>query len=96
MSAPFDPHRWEQVQQNADRVLRGLDPLPSTTRPTPQATVDAIMYCVRERGIGALREPKNIFRLEECDAAARKQINSRIAKLVAAGRITLEHADAQP
>jgi hypothetical protein len=51
-------------------------------RPTPQATIDAIMHCVRERGIGALREPANIERLQRCDVAARRQINSRIGKLV--------------
>jgi Family of unknown function (DUF5906) len=25
---PFDPERWEQVQDNADRVMRGLEPQP--------------------------------------------------------------------
>jgi hypothetical protein len=49
-------------------------------RPTPQAIVEAIMYCVRERGIGALNEPTNIERMSRCDAAAKAQINKRIAK----------------
>jgi hypothetical protein len=39
---------------------------------TPQATVEAIMVAVRERGLAALR----------CDQAARAQINRRIARLI--------------
>jgi hypothetical protein len=49
--------------------------------PTPAATIEAILYCVRERGIGALKELKNQERLRQCDEAARAQINRRIAKL---------------
>jgi hypothetical protein len=49
--------------------------------PTPQATIEAIMYCARERGIDALKEPKNQERLRQCDEAARAQINRRIEKL---------------
>lgn len=52
-----------------------------STRPTPQVTIEAIMLCVRERGLGALQEPANLERLERCDEAARQQINQRIAKL---------------
>jgi hypothetical protein len=50
-------------------------------RPTPQTTVEAIMYCVRERGPAALKEPNNQERLSRCDAAARQQINERIERL---------------
>ena len=52
-----------------------------STRPTPQVTIEAIMLCVRERGLGALQEPANLERLARCDAAARKQIKDRLAKL---------------
>jgi hypothetical protein len=48
---------------------------------TPQTTIEAVLYCVRERGIGALKELKNQERLRQCDEAARAQINRRIAKL---------------
>lgn len=51
-------------------------------RPTPQTTVDAVVHCVRTRGVAALKEPANIERLSRCDAAARAQINQRIAKLI--------------
>jgi len=54
----------------------------SRNHPTPQVTVEAILYCVRERGPGALREPNNIERLSRCDAEAMAQIDARIAKLV--------------
>jgi hypothetical protein len=50
--------------------------------PTSQATVEALMYCVRERGIQALKEPANIERLRRCDKAAKAQVNERIAKSV--------------
>jgi hypothetical protein len=45
---------------------------------TPQSTIDALVYCVRVRGIAALDEPNNKERLARCDADAREQINGRI------------------
>jgi hypothetical protein len=48
-------------------------------RPTPQSTIEAILYCVQTRGLAALREPANIERLGRCDAQARAEINRRIA-----------------
>jgi hypothetical protein len=56
-------------------------------RPTPQSAIDAVMYCVRERGLPALHEPRNQQRLVTFDAAARRQLNERIAKLETAGRL---------
>ena len=29
---------------------------------TPQSSIDALLYCVRERDIAALKEPRNIER----------------------------------
>jgi hypothetical protein len=54
----------------------------SRARPTPQTTVEAIMLCVCECGIAALKEPANIERLSRCDKAAREQIDKRIEKLI--------------
>src|SRR5262245_45932450 len=51
-------------------------------RPTPQATIEAIMHSVRERGLGSLKEPATIERLSRCDAAARAQVNYRIDRLI--------------
>jgi hypothetical protein len=48
---------------------------------TPQATIEAVLYCVRERGLAALREPSNQQRLITFDDAARAEVNRRIAKL---------------
>lgn len=53
------------------------------SRGTPQVTIEAIVYAVRERGLAALSEPANIERLTRCDKAARAQINERIARLIA-------------
>jgi hypothetical protein len=50
-------------------------------RPTPQVTVEAVILTVRERGLAALKEPANVERLERCDAAAKAEIERRIAKL---------------
>jgi hypothetical protein len=53
------------------------------------------MYSVRERGSGALHERETVLRLLECDAAARAQINQRIARLIVLGRISpsKDHVD---
>jgi hypothetical protein len=50
-------------------------------RPTPQATIEAILHGVRQRGVAALKEPASIERLSRCDASARAQIDQRISKL---------------
>jgi hypothetical protein len=57
---------------------------------TPQTTIEAIMFCVQARGLDALNEPANQQRLLNCDAAARSQINERIGKLIAGGRLLIE------
>jgi hypothetical protein len=49
--------------------------------PTPQVTVEAIMFAVRERGLDALKEPATRERLLRCDANARAQITRRIEKM---------------
>jgi Protein of unknown function (DUF3987) len=53
-----------------------------TNRPrrTPQATIEAVIHSVRERGIAALKEPANIERLMTCDADARANINERVSR----------------
>jgi hypothetical protein len=55
------------------------------SRPTPQSTVAAILYCVRERGIAALNEPVNIERLSRCRAGALAQIDARLAQNLKGG-----------
>src|SRR5215831_18257631 len=49
---------------------------------TPQTTVEAVMFAVRQRGLVALEEAANVERLHGCDGAARAQINQRIARLL--------------
>src|SRR5262249_46716136 len=49
--------------------------------PTPKATIDAILFAVRERGVAALKEPQTKERLTRCDAAARDEINKQIEQL---------------
>jgi hypothetical protein len=52
--------------------------------PTPQSTIDATIYAVKSRGVDALKEPANIERLSSCDAAAKAEIERRVAKLMGA------------
>jgi hypothetical protein len=59
-----------------DRAYREI----GADRPTPQATVEAVMSAVRERGLKALTEPDTQERIARCDAAAIAEINRRIAK----------------
>jgi hypothetical protein len=75
------PHDWGDV------TLDELWELFHRERPTPQTTIEAIMYCVRERGVGALKEPANLERLPRCDAEALAQIDQRITKLRQSGRL---------
>jgi hypothetical protein len=49
---------------------------------TPQSTVEAIIWAVRERGLAALKDPSNVERLLRCDPVARRQINERITLLI--------------
>ena len=44
--------------------------------------IEAIIHCVRERGLAALEEPPNVERLDRCDRTARAQINERITRLI--------------
>jgi hypothetical protein len=53
--------------------------------PTPQSTIEAVLYSVRERGLAALDEAVNVERLRECDAKARTEITRRIEALRSKG-----------
>jgi hypothetical protein len=68
------PKNWHRMPFVAlyDDLLRN--------RPTPKAVVEAIMWCVRDRGLAALDEPANVERLARCDEAARAEIKRRCAK----------------
>ena len=56
-------------------------------RPTSQVVVEAILLCIRERGIGAFQEAANLERLRRCDRAARAELQRRIDKLQAKGQL---------
>jgi hypothetical protein len=50
-------------------------------RPTPKATIEAVMHAVKKRGLTALKESAMKERLARCDAAARAEMNERMEKL---------------
>ena len=62
--------------------------------PTPQTTIEAIMYCVGERGLAALEVRKVQGWLSDCDVRAREQINERIERLRGARRLPNEQSNA--
>src|SRR5262249_9332805 len=68
-----DKRRTRSRQHNGERL--------NDARPTPQATIEAVMHAARERGIAALKEPRTTERLKRCDAAAKAKIEQLIAKL---------------
>lgn len=73
-----------------DEAQRRQAPAPapkSEERPTPRTAIEAIMYCVRVRGLTALKESDNLERLLRCDAAAKAEINKRIETLLAKGML---------
>jgi hypothetical protein len=46
-------------------VKPAAKPKPKPPREAPQTTIDALMYCFRERGMGAFEERANRARLKE-------------------------------
>jgi len=74
------------IAANADRARNSA--LPQARQGTPRVTVEAIMYSVSTRGVGALNEPATVERLAHCGPGALKEINQRIADLKAQGRLT--------
>jgi hypothetical protein len=55
--------------------------LPATHSGTPDPTIEALVWCLRERELACLSEHKNRDRLARCDAAAMTLIARRLLKL---------------
>src|SRR6516164_6603495 len=75
------PHPRSSLGKRNEMPIDGLYRELNKPSATPQATVEAIMIAVRERGLAALNDAANVERLARCDQAARAQINQRIARL---------------
>jgi hypothetical protein len=72
-------HRLLDDQVSLERAWMEInDP---RRRPTSHVTIEAIWWCVRERGLEALAERANQARLRFCDATARAELARRIEKL---------------
>lgn len=78
---PF--HNGQEQTTDQQQVLP--ESIQTQRRRTPRATVEAILYCVRTRGLGALKQAANLERLSRCDPVARIRINRRIAALIEKG-----------
>jgi hypothetical protein len=81
--APCGTPGFCQMCREADRqaAAQRSNERTKERRLTPRSTIDAILYCVRTRGLAALKEPANLERLRRCDAMAQAEINERIDKL---------------
>jgi hypothetical protein len=73
---------WREADRKS--AERRRDPV-NHRRPVPQTLIEAVMYCVRTRGLAALKEPANLERLRQCEARARAEIDRRINKLFESG-----------
>ncbi len=80
-SEPCPTPGFCQTCRVADAQVRQQRPTENPSRPTPRTTIEAIVFCVRERCPQALHEPVNIERLSRCDDAAIAEIDARIRKL---------------
>jgi hypothetical protein len=75
--APYAPEEAVRLRRLMDdsvsheRAWAQLD----HNRPTPEATIKAIMFAIRARGVAALNEPAVMERLSRCDADAIEQID---------------------
>ena len=59
----------------------------NANRSTPPCVIEAIIVAVRERGLGALKEPKIAQWLNECDEKRKAEVHARIKTLNAKGMI---------
>jgi hypothetical protein len=84
--APCGTPGFCRMWREADRksAERRWDPV-NHRRLVPQTLIEAVMYCVRARGLAALKEPANLERLRQCDARARAEIDRRLNKLFESG-----------
>ena len=57
-----------------------VKPRPKPIREAPEATVEAIRCCYRERGMSALSEPRNRQRLAELSPRQRAELREWIAQ----------------
>ena len=80
-STPCQTPGFCHARRAADARMRPLGTTERRSRPTPRTTIEAIMWCVRERGPQAIHELPNIERLSRCDDAAIAKIDARITKL---------------
>src|SRR5262249_33731006 len=71
------PRNWEKL--SLDQLYWTLnDP---RRHPTPQSTVEALMYSLRERGVAALSEPDCRRRLSELSDDQMREVATRLQKL---------------
>jgi hypothetical protein len=71
-----------RVCREADRkhAARVATPKPET-RPTPVSIVDALVYCIKSRGVDALKEPANAIWFAQCDEDAKERIDRFIKRV---------------
>jgi hypothetical protein len=78
---PREARTWQLLGDGVSLERMYAEYLNPRSRPTPKAVIDAVVSCVRERGLGALKEPGNVERLSRCDAPAKAEIDRQIEKI---------------
>jgi hypothetical protein len=84
LDEPYELSEAEHALNRALKLSGWTCPGPemsASPRPTPQTTINALMYSMRSRGLQALREPDTMERLSRCDEGAIRQIAERLATL---------------
>jgi len=82
MIYPEDPARLRRLMSgdvSLDAAWARLNDF--RNRPTPKATIEAVVHAVGKRGLAALKESATAERLDRCDTAAKAEIEQRIASL---------------
>jgi hypothetical protein len=79
---PPDVERLQTLLDDSVSIDRAYRAVVTALRPTPQATIEAVLCAVCERGVKALTEPDNLRRLRGCDEAAKAEINRRVDALL--------------
>jgi hypothetical protein len=81
LSTPCVTPGFYEARRIAEERMQQQHPIKHNISSTPRTTIEAIMWCIRERGPEALHEPANIERLSRCDDEAIAEIDRRMTNL---------------